>query len=77
MAGVIGVGLYFLPSLVAAARHAHNTGGIFIFNLLLGWTGIGWFIALIMAICSTPYPPHWRYYYPQGPYPPPPPRPWY
>lgn len=74
MAGLIGVGIYFLPSLIAVAKHAHNTTGIFIFNLLLGWTGIGWFIALIIALCSSPYPPC-AYYYappPPGPYPPPP-----
>ncbi len=76
MAGLIGVGLYFLPSLVAVARHTHNTTGIFLLNLLLGWTGIGWFIALILALCSSPYPPYGHYYY----YPPnycPPPRHWY
>ncbi|HEX4006946.1 MAG TPA: superinfection immunity protein [Acidobacteriaceae bacterium] len=72
MAGLIGVGLYFLPSLVAVARHTHNATGIFLLNLLLGWTGIGWFIALIIAICSSPYPPYWHYYYPPAPcYPPP------
>jgi uncharacterized iron-regulated membrane protein len=71
MAGLVGVGLYFLPSLIAVARRTHNTTGIFLFNLFLGWTGIGWFIALLMAICSTPYAHYW--YYP----PPPPPRAWY
>jgi hypothetical protein len=76
MAGLVGVGLYFLPSLVAVARHTHNSTGILMFNLFLGWTGIGWFIALIMALCSSPCPPYWHYYYPPpGAYPPP--RQWY
>jgi hypothetical protein len=75
MAGLIGVGLYFLPSLIAAARRTHNSTGIFLFNLFLGWTGIGWIIALLLAICSAPCYAHWRYYYPPpGAYPP---RPWY
>ena len=61
MAGLIGIAVYFLPSLIAAARHTHNTTGIFLFNLFLGWTGIGWVIALLMAICSSPcyYHPSW------------------
>lgn len=71
MAGLFGVGLYFLPSLIAVARQTHNTTGIFLLNLLLGWTGIGWIIAFIMALVSSPY-----YYHPYWYYPPPPPRPW-
>jgi hypothetical protein len=71
MAGLLGVAIYFLPSLVAAARQTHNVTGIFLLNLFLGWTGIGWIIALLLAICSAPcyYHPHWYY--------PPPPRRWY
>jgi hypothetical protein len=72
MAGFLGVAIYFLPSIVAAARQTHNVTGIFLLNLFLGWTGIGWIIALLLAIGSTPtycYPPHWYY--------PPPPRRWY
>ena len=76
MAGLIGVGLYFLPSLIAAARQTHNAVGIFVLNLLLGWTGIDWIIALIIAICSSPWPAHCYYHhdpqYPPGYYYPPP-----
>ncbi|HEX4039301.1 MAG TPA: superinfection immunity protein [Acidobacteriaceae bacterium] len=72
MVGLIGVGIYFLPSLVAAARHTHNATGIFLLNLFLGWTGIGWIIAFIMAIAASPH-----YYHPYWYAPPPPPRHWY
>jgi hypothetical protein len=76
MAGLVGVGLYFLPSLIAVARHTHNSTGIFLLNLFLGWTCIGWIIALVMALCSSSCPPYWHYYYPPpGAYPPP--RQWY
>lgn len=71
MAGLVGIGVYFLPSLIAVARRTHNATGIFLLNLFLGWTGIGWVIALLMSIFSTPwypYPAHWYY--------PPPPRQW-
>lgn len=72
MAGIVGVGIYFLPSLIAVARRTHNVTGIFLLNLFLGWTGVLWVIALLMALCSSPdY--YWHY-----PYPPPPPhRHWY
>jgi len=51
--------LYFLPTLVAAMRHHHNAGSIFVLNLFLGWTGLVWIISLAMA-CShvrRPYLP--------------------
>jgi hypothetical protein len=51
---LVGIALYFLPAIIAAARHTHNTIGILLLNLFLGWTGIGWFVALIMAVCSAP-----------------------
>lgn len=40
---------YFLPYVVAAARKHHNTPAILVFNLLLGWTVIGWILALVWA----------------------------
>jgi hypothetical protein len=47
--------LYFLPAIVAAARHTHNATGVLLLNLFLGWTMIGWVVALVMALGSTPY----------------------
>jgi len=44
-----GVAFYFLPAIVAGARHARHFGGIFILDLLFGWTVIGWFGTLIWA----------------------------
>ena len=61
---IFGVGLYFLPAIFAAARHTHNSTGILLLNLFLGWTMIGWFVALLMAIFSTPYCV--PYYYRRG-----------
>lgn len=43
---------YLLPWAVAASRGRSNHGGIALVNLLLGWTGIGWAVALVMA-CSA------------------------
>jgi hypothetical protein len=51
---IFGVALYFLPAIIAAARHTHNATGILLLNLFLGWTMIGWLVALLMAISSMP-----------------------
>ena len=42
-------GLYFLPTLTAATRGHMNTTAIFVLNLFLGWSFIGWVIALVWA----------------------------
>lgn len=47
------LGVYFLPFIVAAHRNHHNQGPILVINLFLGWTFIGWVVALAMA-ASTP-----------------------
>ena len=40
---------YFLPSIIAASRHKRNLFAIFMLNALLGWTVVGWFVALIWS----------------------------
>ncbi|MDA8072717.1 MAG: superinfection immunity protein [Actinomycetota bacterium] len=48
------VGLYFLPTIVGSARHVVHIGSVFAVNLLLGWTLIGWAVALAMALRTNP-----------------------
>jgi Superinfection immunity protein len=36
------IGFYFLPTVIAALRRHHQTTAIFLTNLLLGWTALGW-----------------------------------
>lgn len=43
---------YMLPWAIAATRGKSNTGAIFWLNLLLGWTVVGWIIALVMSCTS-------------------------
>jgi RsiW-degrading membrane proteinase PrsW (M82 family) len=56
---VFGIAFYFLPAIIAAVRHTHNSTLILILNLLVGWTGIGWIVMLLMALLSSP---RWVYY---------------
>lgn len=43
-------GGYMLPWAIAAVRGTANAWSVFWVNLLLGWTIIGWIIALVMSI---------------------------
>jgi Superinfection immunity protein len=47
-------GFYFLPAIIAGARHHHNAVAVFFLNLFLGWTLVGWVIALVWAISNPP-----------------------
>ena len=47
-----GVILYFFPSLVAGGRNTKSSGGVFIINLFLGWTFVGWVVALAWAVAG-------------------------
>lgn len=41
---------YFVPHAVAVCREQENSASIFVLNLFLGWTVLGWIIALIWAV---------------------------
>jgi hypothetical protein len=41
--------LYFLPALIASSRKHPQATAIFVLNLLVGLSGIGWLIALVWA----------------------------
>jgi Superinfection immunity protein len=41
--------LYFLPSIIAVVRSKRDTLAIFLLNLFLGWSVIGWVVALVWA----------------------------
>lgn len=47
-------GAYWVPSITAARRHVPNAGSVAVINLFLGWTLIGWVVALAMACRSQP-----------------------
>lgn len=50
---VIGFVFYFLPTLNALRRKHMSSGAIFVVNLFLGWTCIGWIVALAWAFNSN------------------------
>ena len=50
--GVVGLAVYFLPTIVAFKGGKQNRAAILVLNLLMGWTMIGWLGALIWAMVS-------------------------
>jgi hypothetical protein len=44
-----GFVFYFLPSIVALVRGKRDTLSICLLNFFLGWTLIGWIVALVWA----------------------------
>lgn len=47
------IGMYLIPTFVAGARKHHNTPAILALNLLLGWTLLGWVVALVWALTAV------------------------
>ena len=45
----LSLAIYFIPTLVAFERLRRNRGAIFVLNLFLGWTLVGWVAALVWA----------------------------
>ncbi|MDF7809801.1 superinfection immunity protein [Hymenobacter sp. YC55] len=50
----LGAVLHFLPSIIAFKRPDRLL--IFLVNLLAGWSIIGWFVALYLALRKAPVP---------------------
>lgn len=49
---VMSVAVYILPTLIASRRKMPHTGSIAVINLLLGFTYVGWVVALAVAVAD-------------------------
>ena len=47
--------LYWLPTLIALVRQTPSALGIVMLNFFLGWTVIGWIVALVWALAANPH----------------------
>ena len=50
------VGMYFLPTIIAVVCHRRNAVLVAIVNTLLGWSFVGWIVALVMAVSREAQP---------------------
>jgi hypothetical protein len=46
---VFSIVIYFAPTLNARQRHHRNTNAITVMNIFLGWTFLGWVLALVWS----------------------------
>jgi hypothetical protein len=47
---LILLSLYFLPTIIALLRRQPNALAIFLLNFFLGWSFIGWVVALVWSV---------------------------
>lgn len=47
--GALGLALYFLPSIIGFKKDQPNKVAIFLLNLFLGWSLVGWVVSLVWA----------------------------
>lgn len=46
---IVGLIFYFIPALNASRRKHTNSVAVFLLNLFLGWTLVGWVVALVWS----------------------------
>ena len=54
LTAVVCIVIYFIPWFVAYTRKTKNCGIIFLVNLLVAWTAIGWLAVFIWAVVEKP-----------------------
>jgi 4-amino-4-deoxy-L-arabinose transferase-like glycosyltransferase len=59
LVAVGGITVWLIPVFVALSRRVPNRGQVIVVDLLLGWTLVGWVVALVMAMAPKPaaFPP--------------------
>jgi hypothetical protein len=55
------LGMYMLSAFIGILRHKRGMTAVFLVNWLLGWTVIGWIIALVLACLGDTYKPEPEY----------------
>jgi hypothetical protein len=51
--GAALLAIFFLPALIARARRHNNAVPILLVNIFLGWTFLGWVVALVWATTNN------------------------
>lgn len=50
------IGVYFIPTIIAVERNVVNKWSVAVINGFLGWTLLGWVVALAMALRTATIP---------------------
>ena len=51
---VFALAIYFLPSIIADHRKRHDILTLALFNACMGWSVVGWLLALYWALLPNP-----------------------
>jgi NhaP-type Na+/H+ or K+/H+ antiporter len=51
---IVSLFIWILPGIIASNRKHHNTAAIWAITLLLGWSFVGWVVALVWAFTNPP-----------------------
>lgn len=54
IAAILALALYFLPAILADRRKRHDVLTLALFNACLGWTVLGWLLALYWSLQPNP-----------------------
>lgn len=57
---LVVAGVYLIPTVVAFARGVPSPWSVAVINVLLGWTLIGWAVALALAVRDPRPKPNYR-----------------
>lgn len=49
---IFGLFIYFIPSIIALSKKKSNAVAIIVLNIFLGWSLLGWVIALVWALTA-------------------------
>lgn len=50
---VVVIFVYLLPGIIASVRKHNNAGPIWLLTIILGWTVLGWLVALVWAFTDN------------------------
>ena len=59
VAFVVASAIYAAPSVIATVKRHRRWGLVVALNILLGWTIVGWLLALVIALGLAPKRPAW------------------
>lgn len=48
--------LYFVPTIIAESKGKRNKNAVLMLNILLGWTFVGWVVALVWSLTEDAPP---------------------
>lgn len=57
---VLGLILYLLPGIIASGRGHKNSTAIWVLTVVLGWTALGWIVALVWSFTNSAEEPSHR-----------------